>query len=186
MLPERTPVFNFQKMALTLRALAGGLDVICLILSPFAILFFIVLMIIALDGFGEHVQFLSAIDHQGVEAVGRWTGYDPGDTLVAVELTPVHGTSEWAVVYTKYYSKETLAGLKYDQTVRVRYTTDPKLSGKAVLLDAYDQVKGYHGYITSVIWPLVICWLVVVIHPEFLFFALPDNAQKQGREEKPA
>lgn len=172
----------------SIRSLWGFLDVLCFFLSPLAIIGFIIFVIMILDGFGQHVQFLRALEQNGVETSGAW--YPPskpgGYAYIAFE-TEQNGQTG-VVVSTKYYTRETLAALKKGQAVRVRYTHPPAYETKGVLLDAYGQVQVYTGYLSEILWPLLVSWAIVAVHPEFLYLGFMDPFKK-GRfpamERKP-
>jgi hypothetical protein len=172
----------------SIRSLWEFLDVLCFFLSPLAIIGFITFSIIILDGFGQHVQFLRALEQNGVEASGAW--YPPSEWggYAYIAFAAEQNGQTGVVVSTKYYTRETLAALKKGQVVRVRYTHPPAYETKGVLLDAYGQVKGYTGYLAEILWPLLVSWAVVAVHPEFLYLGFIDSF-KQGRfpamESKP-
>lgn len=167
---------------------AGGLlkqvlriaDAFVMVLSPMAILGFVIIAIIVLDGFGTHVNFLRALEEHGTIAAGT-LHYDGADDPTAV--VEVDGAqTEYHVVYLKYYSKDTLAALADGQVVRVRYTAPPVYEYRAVLEDHFDEVRAYWGYLKEVIWVLAVCWFMVVLHPELLylgFTAAFDEAIKK-------
>lgn len=167
---------------------AGGLlkqvlrtvDVFVLALSPMAILGFVVIAIIALDGFGTHVNFVRGLEQHGAIAAGTLYYDGADDPTAVVELAG--GQQEYLVLYMKYYSRDTLAALSDGQTVRVRYTAPPEHEYKAVLEDHYDEVRAYWGYLKEVIWVLAVCWFMLVLHPELLylgFSAAFDEAVKK-------
>lgn len=160
------------------------LDSVILALSPMTLIAFIVLCIILFDGFGSHVQFVRAMEENGVAAIAIWQKPDPQYEFVILDLEQAdHGISS-VTVYTKYYSPETFAALKAGQRVRVRYTYPPEYESKAVLADAFGEVKGYTGYISDIIWPILICWLLLALRPDFVYFGLLRGGKLAGEQMK--
>lgn len=150
------------------------LDGLCLILSPFAIIGFVVLVIVMLDSLGVHAQLLEAIEADGVDALVTWNGVSDDGKMAVLWLDPQNDPFESVIVDTRYYSRETLAQLKIGQPVRIRYVYPPKHEAEAVLLDSYAEVKNYRGYFTNLIWPFLVMWLIVIMHPETLFLGFVD------------
>lgn len=145
------------------------LDAAVFFVSPLAVLGFIIFSIMTLDGFGQHVQFLRGIDGHGLESVGAWNPPSSSGKYAYVAFDKEENGQTGVLVPVKYYCAETLAALQEGQKVRVRYALPPAYETKAVLVDEYHQVKGYTGYFTEVLWPFLVCWAVVAIHPEWLY-----------------
>ncbi len=162
----------------SIHSLWDFLDALCFFLSPLAIIGFIIFAIMILDGFGQHVQFLRALEQNGVEASGAWNPPSKRGGYAYIAFETEQNGQTGVVVSTKYYTRETLAALKKGQVVRVRYTHPPAYETKGVLLDAYGQVKGYTGYLSDILWPLLVCWAVVAVHPEFLYLGFVDAFKK--------
>lgn len=159
-------------------------DVLCQLISPLAVIAFVVLAIIALDGFGEHTRMLRGLEQDGVEGRAIWPGGTKEDGLVVVWLDPPQHGQDMICVDTRYYSAATLARLAEGQAVRIRYTYPPEHEAKGVLVAAYDQVTGYHGYLAELFWPFVFCLVVLGAHPEVLVVGLiPDEP---GAAQTPA
>ncbi len=150
-----------------IRQILRGVDSLMMVLAPMAILGFVFITIIALDGFGTHTNLVRALESDGVVAAGS-LHYDGGeDPTAVVELAG--GSQDYLVLYLKYYSRATLAALTDGQMVRVRYTFPPEHEYQVVLEDHFDEVRGYWGYLKDVIWVLAACWFMVVLHPELLY-----------------
>lgn len=146
------------------------LDTLCMALSPLAVVGFVVVTIIVLDGFGTHVNFVRALQQDGQLGSGTLYYDGPADPTAVVELDEPGG--EMLILYTRYYSTATLNRLAEGQTVRVRYTSPPRHEYKAVLEDHFDEVRGYWGYLKDVLWFYAALWLIVVLHPDWLFLGL--------------
>jgi hypothetical protein len=159
-----------------LRGILSALDVLSLALSPMALLGFLVLVIVTLDAFGAHVQMLQAIDADGMDASGRWMGFSSDGTMGTIQVEQPGADALWLVIYAKHYQASTLAQLQEGQTVSVRYTSPPQHEQKAILSAASAEVHAYTGYLSSTLWPMLACWLVLIVHPEVLFFGL-ERAQ---------
>lgn len=167
---QRYPASSNSKNLL--QNLLHGIDIFALALSPVAIIGFVFLTIIVLDGFGTHVNFVRTLEENGVVAEGTWY-YDGGDDPTAVvELTSQPG--EYLVLYVKYYSASTLSSLKEGDMVRVRYTKPPEHEYHAVLEDHFAEVRGYWGYLKEMLWFYAFCWLMAVLHPDLLYLGFPQ------------
>ncbi len=153
----------------------GMLDVFALAVSPLAIILFIFLMIAVADGLGQHVQMIRALDQYGVVGTGVWQGVSSDGKLGSIEVAEDAGEPIWLPVYTKYYSSGALAGLQEGQRVRVRFVYQYGQETRAVLEDYYPDVRGYLGYITDYFWPILVSWLIIVAHPDFLYLGLAKD-----------
>lgn len=154
------------------RSVIALLDQLAVILSPLALLAFLVFVIIVLDGFGQQVNFLQEIERYGVDTMGIWHGLSSDGKLASIELPQANSEVEWVVVYSKHYRLASLAALREGQLVRVRYTHPPQAEQRAVLLDYYDEVRAYHGYFSGQFWPLFVLWGLLVLRPEVLYLGL--------------
>jgi hypothetical protein len=152
------------------------LDVLAAVLSPLAIVAFLVLMIVLLDNFATHMRLLREIDQFGVDVTATWRGVSSDGSMGVVELPPVEGDYQGAVIYTKHYRAASLAGLQVGQAVQVRYTLPPEADFHAVLLDHIGEVRAYSGYLRELFWPLLFTWGILLLRPDFLYLGLADIA----------
>lgn len=165
-----------------IKLLFNGLEIICGVLSPMTALGFLIFLMIGIDYFGQHAEFLTAIEKHGIDSAGVVAAYDPGDSSFLVIFDQSENGLENVFLYTRYYSPATLNQLKEGDRVRVRYTI-PEYGYHAVLLDHYNEVKNYSGYFKSLVWPLLFCLFTLVIAPAVLYTGLeltPDPESKAG------
>lgn len=156
-----------------LRRAAAWFELIATVLSPLAVLAFLVLLIVIVDGFAQHVTFLAALDRYGVTATGTWRGLSSDGKMGTVELPHAEGDYAGVIIYAKHYRPASLAALREGQAVIVRYTGPPATpEERAVLVDYENEVRAYYGYLSDVFWPLLVVWAVLVVRPDVLFLGL--------------
>lgn len=153
-------------------------DVFLFLVSPLAIIMFIFLMIIVADELGQHVQMIRDLDRYGVVVEGEWHPADEGDKYASVWV-PTGEMAPWGLpdyeihlVKVRYYSASRLAGLQEGQPVRVRYVNQLGMEERAVLEDDYPALRRWPGFLTDYLVPILICWGVVILHPDFLYLGL--------------
>jgi hypothetical protein len=147
------------------------LDTACLYLSPLALLAIIFCGVIALDYTSQHFSFLKLLATQSAETTGTVGAYQAGqDSSFVVTFDSPENGKEYAILYTRYYSPQTLQGLENGQRVRVRYTLDYESRG--ILAKAYHEVIRYSGFMQGLEWVLGACLLVLIWRPEILFVGL--------------
>jgi hypothetical protein len=150
-----------------------------LAVSPLAILVVVVALIILAERAGEHNRFMREMRESGQVVDAIVSGVDQEAQLVFVRFAEQDENQVW-LLYTHYYP-EALEQLSKGQTVRVRYL--PASSEAKVLWeDHITAAYTYWGYAVDSGMMLIIAWLIVIIHPEFLYIgyanALP---QREGR-----
>lgn len=150
------------------------LDLFLYVLSPMVIIAFVVLCIVIVNGFGEHMDWLSALKEQNTLVEGTLGHFSEGDKMIFVNLDKELNGFDSLVIYTRYYSAETLASLKEGQRVRVYCTVPPKYEARAALVDHFSEVQYYVGYFADLLVPFLLCWVVIVLHPDFLYLGLED------------
>lgn len=154
------------------------IDSACLFLSPFAIFVFFIFVIFDLDALGTQISFVSALQEDGLVKEGIWNGIstDRQWGFVALEKTQQSTDGDnILLIPLQYYPNDTLQRLQEGQPVSVRYAPNRVESGvKGILEDEFMLVKYSPAFLLPYFWPLFICWLIVVIHPEFVLIGLPD------------
>jgi len=148
-----------------------GADIILMVLSPLAILMVIVGVIVLMDRGSEHDRFVRSMREDGQVIEGIISGLDREDEIIFVHTTSQGEDSYW-LLYTKYYP-EALDLLDEGQKVRIRYLP-PGYEAEVIWEDHFDAFEGYRGYALDVGVMLLAAWLIVVIHPEFLYIGYLD------------
>lgn len=167
-----------------LQWLWGWLDVYCFFLSPLAVIGFIIFVMITLNEFGQYVQFRQAIERDGVVSSGTWFGVDEDDVYGNVYFAEIENGYDFVFIPLKYYRPETLARIRKGQVVEVRYVYPPEHEIMGVLVSEYTEFSSYTGYLGDYLWPLGLCWLIVIVRPECLLLGLVDLPEKGTK--KPA
>ena len=166
-----------------LKWLLKWLDVYCFFLSPLAVIGFIIFSIITLNEFGKYVQFRQAIERDGVVSRGTWFGVDEDDIYGNVYFAEIENGYDFVFIPLKYYTPETLDRIRKGQVVEVRYVYPPEHEIMGVLVNEYAEFNSYTGYLTDNLWPLVLCWLIVIVRPEWLLLGLVDPPEKGTRNQ---
>lgn len=153
-------------------------DAFLYLVSPLAIITFIFLMIVVADELGQHVQMVRELDRYGVLVEGEWHPADEGDKYASVwvatgEMAP-WGLPDYDIhlIKVRYYSARRLASLQEGQPVRVRYVDQVGMEERAVLEDDFPALRRWPGFLTDYLVPILICWGVIILHPDFLYLGL--------------
>lgn len=157
----------------------AALDLAAFWLSPLAVLGIAFLALIGAVRFGEHQALLTALAADGVETWGIWYAPSGDSRLGVVEFDQEQHGLTGVVVDTRYYTAEILAALKQGERVLVRYLYLPKHDPQGFLAGALPQVQRYTGHLAGLFWPFLVCWLVVVVHPEWLFLGFADAPDRE-------
>jgi hypothetical protein len=172
---------GMQPFARNVGKMVHWIDAGLLVMSPLAILMVIVAVIVLLDRAGEHAQFLNAMHTHGRVVDGQVSGVEREDALIFVRYID-GGQEETGLLYTKYYP-EALNMLNEGQALRIRF--DPHdVDRNLVWEDHFSAVENYWGYAVDSGLMLLIGWLIVVIHPEFLYIGYAEIQPKavSGRD----
>lgn len=158
-----------------------ALNLVATVAAPLAILGFVFLLIPVVDAFATHVQFMRALERDGVARSGVWAGTISQGKTGSVTLSQEE--SLWVWLPMQYYSVETRAGLRDGRPVRVRYVPEGKFAMRGVLESSYPQVRSSVYYLREYFWPLAVLWLLIVLSPDFLFLGMPrvDDAPQNKK-----
>jgi hypothetical protein len=162
-----------------LRSLLLFFDLTFLVISPIAVMIFLILLMIGIDYFGQHAQLLLALEKDGINSAGTIAAYDAGDDTFLVVFDQVENDQQNVFLYTKYYSNDTIRLLENDRRVKVRYLLPESGFSEAILLDAYDEVKNYTGHLKNLFWPMLVCVVSLIVQPEILYLGLDDLKTKE-------
>lgn len=148
------------------KALFAIADALLLLISPLAIIGFIVGAIAFSAAYGEHQSFVRNLTAHGIVTEAQLSSYEFGEPYIAVEFRDEDGVTRYGTIATEYYSEDTL--LKLTRRERIRYLPEVYQSS-FVLEDHFNTVKNYLGHLTVSISIMAISWIIVVIKPEFLY-----------------
>ncbi len=149
------------------------LDVLLLIMSPIAILFFLLGSIMLPVELNEHPNYLEALDKETIIVEARVDYiYDDGD--IHLEFTNPEGKQDYRILDTIYYTPETQASLQIDSIHIIRYV--PKnYDVEPALENHLDQVRAYRQDLSGLYFILGISWLALIIRPDFLYVGYISN-----------
>ena len=127
------------------------------------------------DRAGEHNRFVRDL-RAGSVLYAEVTEADPAEELIVVRYL-AGGEEKYGLMYTRYYPGA-LEDLHVEQGVRVRILPQA-YEARVAWEDHFAQVESYLGYAIEPGIILAIAWMVVVLHPEFLYLgyveALPPR-----------
>jgi hypothetical protein len=150
-------------------------DIFLFAISPLAILMAVVALIVLADRASEHNRFLRELRASGQVTNAEVSGIEWEYALVFVRYIQ-EGEERFGLLYTRYYP-EAAHQLQLGQSLRVRYL--PHGSAEEVIWeDHFSAVENYYGYAREGGIMLAVAWIIVVLHPEFLYLGyagtLPD------------
>ncbi len=159
------------------------LDAFLLLISPLAILMFVVGTIMALDGYSTHRDFLRRLAQNGATAQAIVERAD--ETWVFVRFADPQGDpARVGLVRRSYYPAQVLAALQPGARLEIRYLL-PIFESQAVITDRMADVEGYWGFLWQPGILLLASWVVIILHPEPLFWGfvdLPAAFEKAGSQ----
>lgn len=149
------------------------LDALLFAFSPLAIIMFIVGVIVLLDRAGSHQDFLRRLEQNSAVAPAVVDQVEP-DWVIVRFTDPAQAEPRIGLVKPIYYPAALIAALKPGDALTVRYLT-PASEGQAVLEDYYADLRGYWGFVWEPGILLLLSWLVIVRHPDFLFWGFIED-----------
>jgi hypothetical protein len=155
-------------------------DLFLLLISPLAILMFVVGVIVILDRTGTQQSFLRRLEQTGVVAQAVVDRVDPD--WIVVRLTDQAGNEpRIGLIKPVYYPHEVVSALKPGDLVSVRYT-NPEFESQAVLNDHLADVQNYWGFLWEPAIMMLIAWVVIVRWPYLLFWGFIEDGGADRRE----
>lgn len=154
------------------------LDGFILLISPMTILLFIVSVIAILDRVGNHQSFLRNLDQSGMVTTATVSSFFQsavsGEPTIAVDFIDPLQQERTGFIKTKYYPAEIIASIHRGDIVNIRYL-EPAYESQVILNDYYANVRNYFGFAYDVIGMMLISWVLIIIHPEFLFLGFGQD-----------
>ena len=155
------------------KSVLGLLDMLLLLLSPLAILMFVVGVIVVIDRTGTHQAFLRRLEQNPVLTQAVVDQID-SDWIVVRFADPNEKEARIGLVKPVYYPPEVIRALKPGDTVNLRYMA-PAYESQAVLDDYYAAVQNYLGFLIEPLIILLVAWVVIVRYPDLLFWGFIDD-----------
>jgi hypothetical protein len=152
-------------------------NVFMMLISPMVYLLLIVGFIMMLDTIGSHrrlVEKLEEVPHSTDVVITSC--YEEGHYCFA-DFVDENGIKRYGKLDWRYYPEDTanwLATLERDDVVRVRYA-DYRFEDNVVLAEYYGHFLNYKGHLVQNGGIILVCWLILIIHPEVLLFSLVEN-----------
>lgn len=159
------------------RATRKFIDILLLAISPLMFIGVLVALIALVTRHSEHRQFVRRMNESSLVTQGTVESASPENDWVFVRYLDEAGETRQGVLGMFYYDDPALwASLTPDAEVTVRYLPW-RIPGndRLVLAERYAEVRGYRGYFSfDVIGLLLVCWVLVIIKPQFLYIGLVD------------
>jgi len=169
-----------EKVRSILKWIPRLFNVFLMLISPMVYLLLIVGFIMTLDTIGSHrrmVEKLEEVPHT-TEAVIT-SCYEDG-RYCFVEFVDENGIERYGKLDWIYYPEDTtdwLATLERDDVVNVRYA-DYRFEENVVLVEYYARFLNDKSHLIQNGGIVLVCWLILIIHPEVLLVLLTDNMGK--------
>jgi hypothetical protein len=152
------------------------LNLLMLLLSPLAILMFVVGVIVMFDRTATHQGFLRRLEQSGVVTQAVIERVDANWIVVRfADLTDQE--PRIGLVNPVYYAPEVLPALKPGVAVSVRYMF-PDYESQGVLNEHLTAVQNYWGFLWQPGIMMLIAWVIVVRYPDLLFWGFLDDSGK--------
>ncbi len=138
------------------------------------ILLFVVAVIVLIERVGGHYRMVRAFEQRSLPAAAVIEGREPSETLgwYAV-FQDEQGQERSGFIEPAYYPEALQQQLAYGAEIRIRYL--PESYASELILDGrLDDVRFYWGYARDVLWVLLVCWVLIIVHPEALYIAYVD------------
>ena len=122
-------------------------------------------------------QFVQRMNEFGLVTQGVVDSTSPENDWVFVHYPDETGETRHGVLDMFYYDDIGLwQTLTPDTNVTLLYLPwHVPGSDRVILAEHYDEVREYRGYFSpDVIGPLLVCWALVALKPQFLYFGLAD------------
>lgn len=146
------------------------IDALLLATSPLAIILFLVCVMVILERTGSHLNFVGDMEQEGVVTTGT-VAYLPYEADRKIQIHFVDNASQQRTGFLdrQQYQPQDVAQLTLGKQIEVRYLP-PLYEDDVVWEEHFDTVQGYFGYLNDVLMISAVCWAMIVIHPEFLYF----------------
>jgi len=159
-----------HRISSTSRSIINLFDVLMLLLSPLAMLMFIVGVIALLDRGGAHYRFVNRLERSGQVTEGTIISSEKDAVLgwsLALEELDQEET-QYVFLQDRYYPAEVSTGLHAGGIVTVRYLPGYE-SAYVVLEEYFGEVKGYLGFAIEPWGIMLAAWLWLIFCPELLY-----------------
>ena len=167
----------FKKLRKYILAIKAFIDVLLLAISPMALLMLIVVVIMLPDNYGAHRRLREALEKTPQTAMATITNCYEEDRYCSAGCVDTDGQEHYCKLDWRYYPEEIrvgLARLERGDMVTVRFAPQAP-NGEVVLAEHYEVFTEYKGYLYDLGIVGLVCWGILILHPEIMLFSLVDN-----------
>jgi len=159
-----------KKLAAILRTGIMACDTLLMLLAPLSVIAIVVCVIVLLDRGGTHFRMVQKFERECLVVEARIVVSEPAESIGwMVEFDdPVQAQTRTGWLEDHYYSAEVKATFARNARVIIRYLPQP-YETDVVLNDHFGQVQRYWGFAYDVGIMFLVSWVIVVLHPEFLY-----------------
>lgn len=159
-----------------LRNVLDLLDGFLLAASPLAIIMFVFGAIVFIDALITHQNMVANFVSNGKSAQATVSLVYPGDKEVVVDYLDSEGKEQFGILKTQYYPQIIQQAWVEGASLRILYAQNS--DSKVLAADYLDNVHSYAGHLLEPSILLLISWLVIIFHPEFLYIGYPKPAKE--------
>jgi hypothetical protein len=156
-------------------AFVAVFKILWIFLAVMAPLMFLLGVIMAVDQANQHWRLLNNLRAYGAVTSGNISYVSLEDGRAGVDFVRSDGSESYASLNLKHYPEAVAQSLAPGQ-VRLVYYIDKPISGwdEAVLAEYYDHVRAYFPISPETLWILGICFVIVAIQPQVVFWGFGD------------
>jgi len=122
---------------------------------------------------------IDKFQNQGLVTNGT-VSYIPGDSEdIQVDFTDANGNNRTNFIRSKQYPSSLIGELEVGQSVSVRYLL-PEYEYDLIWETHFDLARAYLGYAYQPGVMILVCLIIIVIHPEFLFIFYMNDPSNGG------
>lgn len=161
-------------------ALKAVFDMLLLAISPMVLMLLIVAVIMLPDNYGAHRRLREALEKTPQTAIATITNCHEEDRYCFADCIDINGQEYYCKLDWRYYPEEIRAGLaRLEQGDKVTVRFAPQAhDNEVVLAEYYEVFTEYKGYLYDLGITGLVCWGILILNPEILFFSLVDNLKQ--------
>jgi hypothetical protein len=157
-----------------MRSLLRTLDGLFLLLSPIALLFFLLCALLLPVNVREHPLFLAQLEEEGQVTKATVTAVLDNGTVL-IRYTTAAGAERTDSLATAYYDGSVRATLQPESVHTVRYLPTYGDNQSPILESEIDAVRSYRKPLGGLYALLIASWLVLIIRPDILYAGYVQN-----------
>ncbi|HNT53158.1 MAG TPA: hypothetical protein PKG95_00490 [Anaerolineaceae bacterium] len=167
-----------SKIARIFKGVLSMGDMFCLALSPIASVGFVIFLIILASGWGGHLSLIHQYETGGRTTTARILyDPDPDSDYLFLDYNGAAGAPESGFIRTRYFKAETIAKYQQGQFLQVYYLPE-KVEHEVIPVADFAEFRQYRGYWQDIWIPLLISYVIMIVHPEWLYLGLLKTGRK--------